>query len=124
MAYPVDKCVNVASGLTGNSYGVYSCNDDGLSVSYIHYDDDSSCSDPTKAISGPTYINNNVTNGDLFSFNCIGIDSYLEAKSIINDPTCCNGPPIFTQIAVDVCHRDRNGNFVMYVSYFCTLSIK
>ena len=115
IAYPVDKCVNVAAGLTGSSYGIYTCNDDGLTVTYTHYEDDASCSDVLRATTGATYTMDNIIPGDLFSFNCQGTDSFIESKSVINDPTCCNGAPVFTQVAVGVCHRDISGNFVMYV---------
>ena len=92
---------------------MYSCSDDGLSVSYIHYETDASCSDAALAAAGPTYTMEGVEPGDLYSFNCDGTNSYMKIKSVLNDPTCCSASPISTNIATNVCYRDVHGSYTM-----------
>eukprot|EP01084_Bolivina_argentea_P173651 300799_1 len=113
--YPVDQCINVAVGLTGATHGVYSCSDDGTSVSYTHYGVDASCTDAASATEGPLYTMEGLQPGDLFSFNCFGTDNFIELKSVINDATCCNGAPTLTKVATDACFADLSGQYVSTV---------
>ena len=114
MPYPLDICVNTEVSLSGGFYGIFSCNEAGDTVVYTHYEDDSSCSDDALASVGATYINDGLSAGDLFSFNCNGDNSYVETKSGINDPEC-DDSVVTTRIATNVCFRLPTGDSAMYV---------
>ena len=114
MPYPLDQCVNTEASISGGAYGVFTCNEDNNSVVYTHYENDASCSDETLASIGATYINDGLAPGDLFSFNCIGDNSFVETKSGINDPEC-DDPQVTTKLATDVCFRLPSGDSAMYV---------
>ena len=116
MAYPLDTCVNTEASASGASYGIYTCNDDGDTVTYTHFEGDSSCNDANVASTGGTYTMIGLEKGDLFSFECNGINSYVETKSTLNDPTCSESSAI-TKIATNICYKLPNGDYAMYVIY-------
>lgn len=114
MPYPTNICVNTGASVAGPEYGIYSCNDAGDTVTHTSYQRDSLCQDETIASTQTIYTNDGLSSGDLFSFKCNGVNSYLGAKSSVNDPTCST-TSVVTKVAIDVCYRLPSGESAMYV---------
>eukprot|EP01084_Bolivina_argentea_P224047 378941_1 len=116
--FPLDICVNYEVHRDEDTdtitylWGKFVCGSSNEKVTFTDYGTDATCTG--EVVGTPTdYIDTGFTEGDLYSFNCVGDDTYALIDACTNDDTCCSGPCVQSTFVSGICVNEGGGIWKM-----------